>query len=447
MAASYWDSTQRRFWEFSKEQLAALRQRKQDEERSLVQMYPLPEWRHLSLFFSQQLNRLAKRLQARQQALATAQVYLKRFYCKVEIRRTNPYLAMATALYLACKTEECPQHIRQVVQEAKVLWPDTHCLEIARLGECEFFMISELSSHLIIHAPYRTLQTLQAELGLTPDELTQAWSIVNDHYMTDLPLLYPPHVIAVTAIVWVLVLQPATSGGSNNGGGIGLMGQTMGTANGSGSGGNHTGVGGNNGAAPGGMGVGGSSSIQPPPLLLSLSSLGPGTSTPGGGTPGTPGMSGMGTPTTAGGFPAMSSARSVAFAHAQAQVAAAAALLGGGGPMQHMPQGMNPGAAQSGYAGGNNNNNNNNNNNSNSVANASSSNSNTASEETPPADGGRTATMHWLIRWLAESGLDMEATIDCTQEMISFYMASEEYNEKLTREQINRFVKARGLDR
>ena len=53
MAASYWDSTQRRFWEFSKEQLAALRQRKQDEERSLVQMYPLPELRHLSLFFSQ----------------------------------------------------------------------------------------------------------------------------------------------------------------------------------------------------------------------------------------------------------------------------------------------------------------------------------------------------------------------------------------------------------
>lgn len=53
MAASYWDSTQRRFWEFSKEQLAALRQRKQDEERSLVSMYPLPEWRHLSLFFSQ----------------------------------------------------------------------------------------------------------------------------------------------------------------------------------------------------------------------------------------------------------------------------------------------------------------------------------------------------------------------------------------------------------
>ena len=146
-------------------------------------------------------------------------------------------------------------------------------------------------------------------------------------------------------------------------------------------------------------------------------------------------MGGMGTPTT--GFPTMSSSRSVAFAHAQAQVAAAAALLGGGGPMQHMPQGINTGGA-GGYASGNNGNN---------GGNAGNGNNNTPTEEAPPADGGRTATMHWLIRWLAESGLDMEATIDCTQEMISFYMASEEYNEKLTREQINRFVKARGLDR
>ena len=57
--------------------------------------------------------------------MATAQVYMKRFYCKVEVRRTNPFLVIATALYLACKMEECPQHIRLVVSEAKALWPGT----------------------------------------------------------------------------------------------------------------------------------------------------------------------------------------------------------------------------------------------------------------------------------------------------------------------------------
>ncbi|CAK7268313.1 RNA polymerase II holoenzyme cyclin-like subunit [Sporothrix epigloea] len=444
MAASYWDSTQRRYWEFSKEQLAALRQHRQDEERSLVQMYPLPEWRHLSIFFSQQLMRLAKRMQVRQQALATAQVFLKRFFCKVEIRRTNPYLVMATALYLACKTEECSQHIRLVVQEAKALWPDTHCLEIARVGETEFWMISELSSQLIIHAPYRTLQMLQAELNLMPDELTQAWAFINDHYMTDLPLLYPPHVIAVTAFVWVLVLQPTMQGGANsNGASIGHMGQAMMGAAAAG-GKAHGNL--NSSQGSGALTMGAiPSSLAQPPLLLSLSSLGPGSSTPGG-TPGTPVIAGLGTPTTLGGGIPNFSVRSAMALHAQAQAQAQAAQstanMAGAAQMQHMQQGGSAAPGTYKNAPGN--------------KVAGGGNNNASSEEAPPPhppppppppENSRTATMQWLIRWLAESGFDMEATIDCTQEMISFYMASEEYNEKLTREQINRFIKARGLDR
>ena len=79
----------------------------------------------------------------RQQALATAQIFIRRFYLKVEIRRTNPYLLVATALYLACKMEECPQHIRVVVSEARHLWSgkyprqvrrrDPNCLKILSL--------------------------------------------------------------------------------------------------------------------------------------------------------------------------------------------------------------------------------------------------------------------------------------------------------------------------
>lgn len=62
-------------------------------------------------------------MSTRQQALATAQVYIKRFYTKVDLRQTNPYLVLTTAFYLACKMEECPQHIRFVVSEARGLWP------------------------------------------------------------------------------------------------------------------------------------------------------------------------------------------------------------------------------------------------------------------------------------------------------------------------------------
>jgi cyclin-C len=77
-----------------------------------------------------EIIRLGKRLQVRQQAMATAQLYVRRFYSKVEIRRTNPYLVIATAVYLACKMEESPQHIRLVVTEAKSIWPGTRLLHI-----------------------------------------------------------------------------------------------------------------------------------------------------------------------------------------------------------------------------------------------------------------------------------------------------------------------------
>jgi cyclin-C len=55
--------------------------------------------------------------------MATAQVYVKRYHLMVEVRRTNPYLVASAALYIACKMEECPQHIRIIVVEAHNLWP------------------------------------------------------------------------------------------------------------------------------------------------------------------------------------------------------------------------------------------------------------------------------------------------------------------------------------
>ncbi|KAI0015084.1 cyclin-C [Xylariomycetidae sp. FL0641] len=313
MAANYWESTQRRCWQFSKEELAEMRERLEDGEQHLTQMFPLPQPRHLSIYFNQQLNRLGKRLGVRQQALATAQLYVKRFYSKVEIRRTNPYLVMATALYLACKMEECPQHIRLVVTEARALWQDFLILHISRLGECEFWLISEMNSQLIVHQPYRTLTSLQADFFLTQDEINLALSVINDHYMTDLPLLYAPHIIALTAILLSLVLRP-----------------------------------------------------NPVP----------------------------------GGAAANMAAATAALAQAQGRA-------GAGGSGQTTPGGT----------------------------------------EKDKQQEQRVGKVQRFAAFLAESNVDIEGMVDCTQELISFYECHEQYNDKMTREQINRFVKARALDK
>lgn len=293
--------------------------------------------------------------------MATAQVYVKRFYTKVEIRRTNPFLVITTALYLACKMEECPQHIRLMTQEARSLWTGTHVFRAYRktcscgrvltitiadmqlfhdpskIGECEFWLISEMSSHLIVHQPYRTLTSLQSQLNLTNDERALAWSIINDHYMTDLPLIYPPHTIALTAILLAIVFRPSQSSG----------------------------------AAQGGAGTQGAGA----------------------------GAAALGQPSAAG-------------------VNAVTAALG---QLQRHPP--TPGGSISG-------------------------------QQAAGADGASNANkierfskVQRFGFWLAESNIDIEAMVDCTQEMISFYDCQEQYNDKLTREQIVRFIKARGLDK
>ncbi|KAK3345363.1 RNA polymerase II holoenzyme cyclin-like subunit [Neurospora tetraspora] len=346
MAANYWESTQRKHWLFTKDELAAMRAKLEAEDPNLVASFPLPQLRHLNIYFNQQINRIGKRMQIRQQALATAQVYIKRFYTKVEIRRTNPHHVLVTALYLACKMEECPQHIRLMANEARGFWPTDFQsqTEVARIGECEFYLISEMSSHLIVHSPYRTLTSLQGELGLAQEDVNLAWSVINDHYMTDLPLLYPPHVIALTAILLALVLRQDPSG-------------------------------------------------RLPGTAASNSGL---------------------------------AAASAALAQAQAQAQARAAMMAGGG--QTVP-GLAHQSSSSGLQ-------------------AMLPPQSPAGEG--PAEGNknpRMAKVHRFAAWLSDSNIDIEAMVDCTQELISFYECHEQYNDKNTREQINRFVKARGLDK
>ncbi|KAK3321482.1 cyclin-C [Cercophora scortea] len=351
MAASYWDSTQRRHWQFTKEELASMRQKLEDEDPGLVLMFPLPELRHLNIYFNQQINRLGKRLGARQQAMATAQVYLKRFYSKMEIRRTNPYLVLTTAFYLACKMEECPQHIRLVSQEARSLWPaDFQTDAVIRMGECEFFLISEMNSQLIIHQPYRTLTSLQADFNLLPEEVALAWSVINDHYMTDIPLLHPPHTVALTAVLLALVLRPTNV---------------------------------------------------------------PGQASPAGGA-----------------TPAAASQGIAAATQALAQAQARQAMAGGNGGANagaggSAGPGSRPGTPGMPYP----------------ISGTQGANG-MLSKKVPDARVGK---VQRFAAWLAESTIDIEAMVDCTQELISFYQCHEEYNDKHTKEQLNRFVKARGL--
>jgi cyclin-C len=113
--------------------------------------------------------------------------------------------------------EECPSHIRTVVGEARHEWAGTFSptrsenipsflkiehisSDTTKLAECEFYVIEEMSAFMIIHHPYRTLQHVSSLLGLAQSDIVAAWTIINDTYASDIPLLYPPHIIALSAM-------------------------------------------------------------------------------------------------------------------------------------------------------------------------------------------------------------------------------------------------------
>lgn len=180
-------------------------------------------------------------------------------------------------------------------------------------------MISEMHSQLIVHQPYRTLTSLQSDFFLSQDETNLALSIVNDHYMTDLPLLYPPHIIALTAILLALVLRPNSPGGAATN----------------------------------------------------------------------------------------MAAATAALAQAQAQTQTPVRTGGSSNNSQNTPGASDKDRQQE----------------------------------------VRVSKVQRYAAFLTESAIDIEEMVDCTQELISFYECHEQYNDKITREQINRFVKARGLDK
>lgn len=156
----------------------------------------------------------------RQIALATAEIYLTRFLTRVSLKEINVYLLVTTCIYVACKIEECPQHIRLIISEARNLWPEYIPHDVTKLAEFEFYLIEEMELFLFLHHPYKSLTQLKAFLAentvqfgftLNDEELQNCWSLINDSYITDLHLLFPPHIIAVASIYITIVLKRNSS--------------------------------------------------------------------------------------------------------------------------------------------------------------------------------------------------------------------------------------------
>ncbi|KAI0739316.1 cyclin-like protein [Irpex lacteus] len=241
MATDFWASSHYKRWIVDR---ATIRQARAEDLHYIED----PEYfDFLNIFFANVISKLGKKLQLRQRVVATAIMFFKRFYLKNSYCETDPFIVIAACCYVAAKAEESPVHIKNVVTEARLLFGSedygikSFPSDNSKLAEMEFYLVDDLECDLVVFHPYRTLMTLCGKPGNSPPPDTEAgevgvgiqdgsqywgsgegklelqegalqtaWFIINDTFRSDLCLLYPPHLIAVTAIYLTLVLHSST---------------------------------------------------------------------------------------------------------------------------------------------------------------------------------------------------------------------------------------------
>lgn len=240
MATDFWASSHYKRWIVDR---ATLKESRSDD----LQYVDDPEYLDFfAIFFANVITKLGKKLNFRQRVIATAIVFFRRFYIKNSYCETDPFIVIAACCYVAGKAEESPVHIKNMVAEARLFFSQQPYgvkyfpSDNSKLAEMEFYLVADLECDLTVFHPYRTLlsickkessndlQTEAGEVGVgvddgprywgsgdgqleLPDDAFQlAWSIINDTYRSDLCLLYPPHLLAITALYLAVVLHGPT---------------------------------------------------------------------------------------------------------------------------------------------------------------------------------------------------------------------------------------------
>ncbi|XP_040577273.1 cyclin-C isoform X1 [Lepeophtheirus salmonis] len=203
MAGNFWTSSHHAQWILNKTDL--LRERHVD-----FQVISEDEYQKIIIFFASFIQTLGEQLKLRQQVIATATVFFKRFYSQNSLKCIDPLLLSPTAIFLASKVEEfgvisntrlintCTTVIKNKFSYA---YPNQDFPYRANnILECEFYLLENLDCCMVVFLPYRPLVQFSQDLNVEESVLPIAWRVVNDSLRTDVCLLYPPYLIALASL-------------------------------------------------------------------------------------------------------------------------------------------------------------------------------------------------------------------------------------------------------
>jgi len=205
MAGNFWRSSHFQQWMLTRQDL--LRERHGD-----LQVLSEEEYQRLMIFYAYFIQALGEQLKVKQQVIATAIVYFKRFYVRNSLKSIDPLLMAPTCIFLASKVEEfgvisnsrlistCQTVVKTKFSFA---FPQEFPYRINHVLECEFYLLEMMDCCLILYHPYRPLlQYVKDFNNFGNKELEQqiipvAWNVINDSFRTDVCLLYPPHQVSL----------------------------------------------------------------------------------------------------------------------------------------------------------------------------------------------------------------------------------------------------------
>lgn len=166
--------------------------------------------RHYYLSF---ISHLAQRCRLRQRVIATAQVFFRRFYTQSTLAQHDPALIAVTALLVAAKVEECAINAKAILKQLQPSPPPTSTTSssttvewpysVSDILDCEFVVLHGLLFDLIVFHPYRPLVHFLASFhshDRYADLVQHSWSLVNDSYYSDVVMLYPPYIVALSCL-------------------------------------------------------------------------------------------------------------------------------------------------------------------------------------------------------------------------------------------------------
>ncbi|CAN8031271.1 unnamed protein product [Ixodes persulcatus] len=180
MAGNFWQSSQYQQWLLDRQDL--LRERHGD-----LQTLTEEEYQKLMIFFANLMQALGEQLKVKQQVIATATVYFKRFYVRNSLRCVDPLLMAPTCIFLASKVEEfgvisnsrlvstCQTVVKNKFAH---VYPQEFPYRINHVLECEFYLLEMMDCCLVLYHPYRPLVQYVHDIGHEDQLLSMAWKVL-----------------------------------------------------------------------------------------------------------------------------------------------------------------------------------------------------------------------------------------------------------------------------